>query len=131
MMQGIADEDGYIIVSFANDHMADFVINWVEHLEALGISAYTVGAMDGKLLARLLQQGVHTFAMQSKLSVKDLQWGSDNFHLMVRCAAHTVHPCCALPCSLPRIPKCIQRIVHATRDKKLSLFYVRSKKETM
>lgn len=83
-MRAIADPHGYIMVSFANDHMADFVMNWVQHLEALGISAYVVGAMDRELLVRLLHVGIHAFAMQSGMTTNDLGWGTENFHLMVR-----------------------------------------------
>jgi hypothetical protein len=73
------------MVTWANNHYFDFVRNWVEHVEALGISAYVVGAMDNQILAKLIRAGMPCFAMQSGLTHKDFGWGSKNFHKMVRC----------------------------------------------
>jgi hypothetical protein len=38
--------DGIIIVTWANFHFFDFVLNWVHHMELHGITNYMVGAMD-------------------------------------------------------------------------------------
>lgn len=38
--------DGIIIVTWANFHFFDFVLNWVHHMELHGITNYIVGAMD-------------------------------------------------------------------------------------
>jgi arabinosyltransferase len=80
----IADKDGYVMVTWANDHYYDFVRNWVEHIESLGISAFMVGAMDNRILGQLLLAGIPCFAMQSGLTHEDFGWGSKNFHAMVR-----------------------------------------------
>jgi hypothetical protein len=40
--------DGIIIVTWANFHFFDFVLNWVHHMEQHGISNYLVGAMDAE-----------------------------------------------------------------------------------
>lgn len=46
---------GPVLVTWANLHYLDFVLNWVAHVRALGIRAYLVGAMDdGILQARAL-----------------------------------------------------------------------------
>lgn len=86
MMRDIADRDGYIMVTWANDHYFDFVRNWVEHVEALGVSAFVVGAMDNQILGKLLRAGMPCFAMQSGLTHEDFGWGSKNFHKMVLAA---------------------------------------------
>lgn len=83
-MRKIADRDGFIMVTWANDHYFDFVTNWVGHVEALGISSFAVGAMDVKILHRLLQAGIQTFNMQSNLTDKDYGWGTKTFHAMAR-----------------------------------------------
>lgn len=83
-MKQIADHDGYIMVTWANDHYFDFVSNWVQNIEELGISAFVVGAMDKLILGRLVRAGIPCFAMQSGLSPQDFGWGSDQFHAMVR-----------------------------------------------
>jgi hypothetical protein len=50
------------MVTWANFHYLDFVLNWVEHVHALGIRTYLVGAMDDRILQvrfpRILCQGV-------------------------------------------------------------------------
>ena len=83
-MHGIADKDGYIMVTWANNHYFNFVKNWVEHVEELGIQSYVVGAMDQEILEQLVAAGIPCFAMQSGLTSKDFGWGSKNFHIMVR-----------------------------------------------
>ena len=82
------------MVTWANDHYYDFVMNWVTHLKKLNVSTpaptgtqsssqrrslsrtgqvtnYMVGAMDDKLLHKLLGMGIPTFAMRSGLTEKD------------------------------------------------------------
>jgi len=60
-------EDNFIMVTWANYHYLDFVLNWVEHVEASGVQAYVVGAMDNELLQELVGRGIHTFSMDSGL----------------------------------------------------------------
>ena len=38
------------MVTWANLHYLDFVLNWVEHVRACGIKAFLVGAMDDRIL---------------------------------------------------------------------------------
>ena len=42
--------NGCVIVTWANHHYLDFVLNWVHHLQLLGVTSYLVGAMDDALL---------------------------------------------------------------------------------
>ena len=42
--------EGPVLVTWANLHYLDFVLNWVAHVRALGIGAYLVGAMDDGIL---------------------------------------------------------------------------------
>ena len=42
------------MVTWANDHYFDFVLNWVLHLRRLNVTNHLVGAMDDKLLQRLI-----------------------------------------------------------------------------
>jgi arabinosyltransferase len=83
VMHKVADKDGYIMVTWANNHYYDFVKNWVGHVESLGISAFAVGAMDNLILGQLLRDGIPCFSMQSGLTHKDYGWGSKSFHQMV------------------------------------------------
>lgn len=82
-MRQIADKEGYVMVTWANDHYFDFVFNWVQHVEELGISSFVVGAMDRLILGRLVRAGIPCFAMQSGLTPEDFGWGSPQFHAMV------------------------------------------------
>ena len=41
---------GPVLVTWANLHYLDFVLNWVAHVRALGIRSYLVGAMDDGIL---------------------------------------------------------------------------------
>ena len=43
-------QDNLVMVTWANFHYLDFVHNWIEHVRALGINNYLVGAMDDKIL---------------------------------------------------------------------------------
>ncbi|EIE21596.1 hypothetical protein COCSUDRAFT_17381, partial [Coccomyxa subellipsoidea C-169] len=74
---------GPVMVTWANFHYLDFVLNWLAHVNALGIKPL-VGAMDDKILQALVDRGVHTFAMRSGLSEDDFGWGSASFHKMGR-----------------------------------------------
>ncbi len=46
----LIDEHNTIMVTWANFHYQDFVMNWVEHVQNVGVTSYVVGAMDDKLL---------------------------------------------------------------------------------
>ncbi|CAL8469429.1 g8970 [Coccomyxa elongata] len=82
MILAVAPE-GPVMVTWANFHYLDFVLNWVAHVDALGIKPL-VGSMDDKILQALVDRGVHTFAMRSGLSEDDFGWGSASFHKMGR-----------------------------------------------
>ncbi|KAK9813171.1 hypothetical protein WJX72_010080 [[Myrmecia] bisecta] len=84
-------EDKVVMVTWANFHYRDFVLNWVEHVEGCGVSAYLVGAMDDQLLELLVEKGVHAFGMQSGLSLDDFGWGSKTFHKMGREKIRLIH----------------------------------------
>ena len=38
------------MVTWANFHYLDFVLNWVEHIRKSRITSYLVGAMDDRIL---------------------------------------------------------------------------------
>ncbi|GAB4813810.1 hypothetical protein N2152v2_000856 [Parachlorella kessleri] len=77
-------EDNTVLVTWANFHYKDFVMNWVEHVQATGCKSFLVGAMDDDLLQALLDANVPAFAMSSGLTTKDFGWGSTSFHKMGR-----------------------------------------------
>ncbi len=77
--------DRILMVTWANAHYLDFVLNWVSHVQAANISHYLVGALDDELLEALVSRGVACFAMHTGLSAsEDLGWGSPDFFKMVR-----------------------------------------------
>ena len=78
LVQAVA-QNNVVMVTWANHHYLDFVTNWVEHVQALGVRAYIVGAMDEKLLQELVDRHIHVFAMQTGLPTGDLGWGSKAF----------------------------------------------------
>ena len=39
-------EDNVVLVTWANYHYRDFVMNWVEHLKAVGCNAFIVGELQ-------------------------------------------------------------------------------------
>ena len=43
-------KDNVVMVTWANLHYLDFVLNWVEHLQRAGVTSFLVGAMDDALL---------------------------------------------------------------------------------
>lgn len=78
---------------------ADFVSNWVWHLDKIGVGNFLVGAMDEQLLQRLASEGVPAFSMASGLTTEDFGW----------CAARPTAPTCtdlmpqhvSIPCPAP------------------------------
>lgn len=49
----MADDDNVVMVTWANWHYADFVRNWVEHVQSAGITSFLVGLQDLSLLCKL------------------------------------------------------------------------------
>ena len=49
LVKSVAPE-GPVMVTWANLHYLDFVLNWVDHVRACGIKAFLVGAMDDRIL---------------------------------------------------------------------------------
>lgn len=49
LVQQVAAQ-GTVIVTWANHHYLDFVLNWVHHLRQLDLHCWLVGAMDDALL---------------------------------------------------------------------------------
>lgn len=47
-----------VMVTWANWHYLDFVLNWVTHLQREQVSAFMVGAMDDALLQ--VRRSAHT-----------------------------------------------------------------------
>jgi arabinosyltransferase len=43
-------QDGYIMVTWANEHYLDFARTWVASMRRVGITGYIVGAMDDDML---------------------------------------------------------------------------------
>ena len=41
-MKCLVDEHNTIMVTWANHHYLDFVMNWVEHVRGVGVTAYMV-----------------------------------------------------------------------------------------
>lgn len=85
-----ADDDEYkgelapVVVTWANYHYLDFVLNWVYHINATGCKTFLVGAMDDELMKVLLEKKIPSFAMSSGLSLNDFGWGSSTFFKMGR-----------------------------------------------
>ena len=73
-----------VVVTWANYHYLDFVLNWVHHIQATGCKTFLVGAMDDKLLKVLVEKNIPSFAMSSGLSLNDFGWGSSTFFKMGR-----------------------------------------------
>ena len=73
-----------VIVTWANLHYLDFVLNWYYHLTSTCATNVLVGAMDDELYDELAARGITAFSMQSGLTTEDFGWGSSNFHKMGR-----------------------------------------------
>lgn len=73
-----------VLVTWANFHYRDFVLNWYEHLNATGCTNVLIGAMDDALLEVLVNSSIPTFAMSSGLTLGDFGWGTNSFHKMGR-----------------------------------------------
>lgn len=43
-------QDGYLMVTWANEHYLDFAKTWVASIKRVGITGYMVGAMDDDML---------------------------------------------------------------------------------
>lgn len=88
LVQRVA-KDGAVIVTWANSHYYDFALNWLRHLDALGVENYLIGAMDEEMYAKLRKIGVPCWLMGSQgidkeAVTRDFGWGSKNFHKMGR-----------------------------------------------
>ncbi len=83
MVQRIA-QNGYLVVTWANYHYFDFVRTWVDHVRAVGITGYLVGAMDDHLLREMISRKINCFSMKSGLTLGDFGWGSPTFAKMGR-----------------------------------------------
>mmetsp|Transcript_17364 Transcript_17364/g.37489 ORF Transcript_17364/g.37489 Transcript_17364/m.37489 type:complete len:686 (-) Transcript_17364:496-2553(-) len=83
MVQKI-QQDGYLVVTWANFHYQDFVRTWVAHVKNVGITGYIVGAMDDELLKMLIDMKYNCFSMKSGLTLGDFGWGSKTFAKMGR-----------------------------------------------
>jgi len=77
-------QDGYIMVTWANEHYLDFARTWVASMRRVGITGYLVGAMDDDMLRALVRLDINTWRMNTGITKADLGWGSQNFHKMGR-----------------------------------------------
>ena len=73
-----------VVVTWANYHYLDFVLNWVHHIQKTGCNTFIVGAMDNRLLEVLVEKNIPCFAMSSGLTTNDFGWGSSTFFKMGR-----------------------------------------------
>ena len=73
-----------VIVTWANLHYLDFVLNWYYHLTRTCATNVLVGAMDDELYDELAARDIATFSMTSNLTTNDFGWGSPTFHKMGR-----------------------------------------------
>ena len=73
-----------VIVTWANFHYLDFVLNWVYHMRRTGATNFVVGAMDPEIYVILSEKNIPTFAMSSGLTTGDFGWGTPTFHKMGR-----------------------------------------------
>lgn len=96
--------DNVIMVTWANDHYFDFVLNWVLHLRRLNVTNHLVGAMDDKLLQRLIAADVPTWSMQSGLTTNDFGWGTPTFHKMGRSKIGLIYDFVSMVRRLKRCP---------------------------
>lgn len=83
-MQSLAQDGGYLMITWANHHYVDFVRTWVWHVRHVGVSGFIVGAMDEAILKELVADGINTFSMNSGLVTSDFGWGSPQFAKMGR-----------------------------------------------
>ena len=89
-------KDGAVIVTWANSHYYDFAVNWLRHLDAVGVTNYLIGAMDEEMYEKLRKIGVPCWLMGSKgidkdAVKRDFGWGSKNFHKMGRDKIRLIH----------------------------------------
>ena len=59
LVKSVAPE-GPVMVTWANLHYLDFVLNWVEHVRMCGVKSFLVGAMDDKILQVTACTQAHT-----------------------------------------------------------------------
>ena len=45
-----AERDGVVMVTWANFKYLDFAMNWLAHMQNIGVTTYMIGAMDTDLL---------------------------------------------------------------------------------
>ena len=84
MIEAVADSNNVVMVTWANFHYLDFVLNWVYHLRRAGSEHFIVGAMDDDILRELWVREIPCFQMSSGLTTRDFGWGTPTFHKMGR-----------------------------------------------
>jgi hypothetical protein len=83
LVRNLAAQDNVVLVTWANDNHFDFVQNWVQHLAALNVTNFLVGAMDEVILRKLVDARVPTFNMKTGLSASDLGCAATRPHSVV------------------------------------------------
>jgi hypothetical protein len=59
-----------LFVSFSTHNMASFALNWVANLRRAGIKQFLIGALDDKIKAILIEQGIPTMTIQGESIAK-------------------------------------------------------------
>lgn len=67
LVKGVAPQ-GPVMVTWANYHYLDFVLNWVAHMRQCSITGFLVGAMDDRIL-----QVWHSLLSASQRSAYSIQ----------------------------------------------------------
>lgn len=67
-------KDGYLFVTWANNHYTDFALSWVHHMKMNNITNYMVGAMDDDILQTLARRSIPTFSIQAGEPLRVCRW---------------------------------------------------------
>ena len=82
---------GVVFATFANSAQADFALNWIAHLERLGLErSALLGATDAEAERTLGAAGTRCFALASRIGGEEAKWGSPGFAQMGRTKADFV-----------------------------------------
>lgn len=79
-------KDNVIVVSYCNYALMDLMMNWVQHLNDVGVYNIIIGGLDRKVVEDLYWKGVPVFEMARSLNLttEDVGWGSAGFGKIAR-----------------------------------------------
>ena len=85
----MSNSAGVVLVTFANHAQLDFALNWIAHLDELGLAqSALVGATDERAVRGLERQTLaHCFPLSSEIGTGEAKWGSPGFSQMGRTKA--------------------------------------------